>query len=172
MATLTALASFLDLYERQQHRRFLTRSLIDVDLDDVPEGLKRVEDDWNIVHRSRNSPASGISSMREPHSNHPGYVTSLQFSSDGRYVATGSEIKIQIFVVSTGEKFRELVTPSAGGRWLSLGFGPSSTSLLAGGKNGKGNVYVSNFLFVVNDSGRGSIIDFDKILDFRSGELL
>ena len=181
-ATLTALAFFLTSPERRRYRNFLTRTLIDVDLDEVPEGLKRVEDGWNIVHRprnsgniaytSRNSPVSGISSIRWPDAQHPGYVTGLQFSSDGRYVATASEVTIQIFDVRTGLRFRELLNPSGGGRWLSLGFAPSFTSLLASGDSSRGKVHVSGLLLIVNDSGCGSITDFNKIWDFKRGEHL
>ncbi len=139
-ATLIAFASFLDLYSSQRHRKFMSQSLMDVGLNDVPSDLKKTGDGYAIIYRSKDSfEGLKIHSRRLAGQNisHPGYITGFTCSSDGMYVASASEIVINIIVASTGKLFRKLQAPSGVGTYYNVAFGTPRTSLLlAGGGQG------------------------------------
>jgi hypothetical protein len=114
-ATLTALASFLSLYiSRRQHRESLSGDLFEWELDDVPENLKRIEDEWSIVYKSTHWQwlALGVSLIHTIPQGMPTF--DVRFSRDGKYIANASVGAVNVFNVHTGTLHHTLVLPTDG----------------------------------------------------------
>jgi WD40 repeat protein len=141
-ATLTALASFLDLYiSRRQHRESLSSNLFEWDLEDVPVNLKRVEDDWSMVYKSNPWQwlAPGVDLVHTMPQGMP--TLDLRFNLDGQYIANASFGSVNVFDVRTGALSHTLMLPSEEAVVYAVWFSPDGDRNVAG--DNEGSVTVS-----------------------------
>jgi WD40 repeat protein len=134
-ATLTALASFLDLYiSRRQHRESLSTDLFEVGLDDVPDHLKRVEDGWSIVYKSKDWLTLGVNLVHTMPQGMP--TLALRFSLDGQCIANASFSSVNVFDVITGALSHTLMLPSEEAAVYAVWFNPDGDRIVAGDSEG------------------------------------
>ncbi|KAJ6561263.1 WD40-repeat-containing domain protein [Mycena sp. CBHHK59/15] len=87
---------------------------LDDNLDDVPPEMKKEGADWFAVFNPRVKPRV-LEDVGLVHTLvHPTVVCCVQFSSDGKYLATGCNRSAQIYDVKTGAKTCTLVDDTAG----------------------------------------------------------
>jgi WD40 repeat protein len=130
-ATLTALASFLDLYiSRRRHQESLSSDLFEVGMDEMPDHLKRVEDGWSIVYKSNEWLALEVNLTHTIPQGMP--TLDLRFSLDGQYIANASFGAVNVFDVSTGALSHTLMLPSEEAIVYAVWFSPDGDRIVAG----------------------------------------
>lgn len=133
-AKLTALATFLGLYiSNKRSSTFLSSSLFDVDLQDVPNDKKIAVDGWTIIYKSSGFLATRLCLVHSLQQH--GWVTDIRFSVDGKYIATACYGWIRVFDVTTGLQHRKLELRGDGldpVGYYSLWFSPDGERIVSG----------------------------------------
>jgi glucose repression regulatory protein TUP1 len=79
-----------------------TNSLGDLDVERLPNHIKKVRDDWWAIF---NQHVPRVLDVELVHTlQHESVVCCVRFSHDGKYVATGCNRSAQIYDVATGDK--------------------------------------------------------------------
>ncbi|PVF97276.1 hypothetical protein CPB86DRAFT_458506 [Serendipita vermifera] len=105
---------------------------------DLPEG-----NGWHALHNPRLSKALTIDSIYEI--DHDGTVHCIRFSRDGKYLATGSQRRAEIFNASTGGKIVQFKFANNKGDVYSVCFSPNGKYLATGNEDGKIRVTLISF---------------------------
>ena len=92
---------------QQQQRLGVGNELAKLSPDALPDHLKRTGDDWHAVFNPEIPRVLDVSLVH--HLVHESVVCCVRFSSDGKYVATGSNRSAQIFDVATGQQVAQLI---------------------------------------------------------------
>ena len=112
----------------------INNALVKLDLDEILENYRQIEDDWYCVHNPRIPRQFTIGLVHTI--THSSAVTSVHFSSDGRFIATGSNRAAQIFDTLTGQLVSHLQDPpfpTDGDLYTySVRFSPDGASLATG----------------------------------------
>lgn len=87
--------------------RGVGNTLADLDVDKLPLQQKKEGSDWYAVFNPDVPRALDIELVH--HLAHDSVVCCVRFSSDGKYVATGSNRSAQIFDVATGRQLHQLM---------------------------------------------------------------
>ncbi|KAK5989429.1 Transcriptional repressor rco-1 [Cladobotryum mycophilum] len=109
-----------------------TRKLWDLDIDSISSEYKKVGKDWSAVF---NPDINRVLDVDLKYSfNHEGSVLSVNFSHDGRYIATGCKGSAQILDLQTGKRADVLKHGSY--KWVrSVCFSPNGQYLATGGED-------------------------------------
>lgn len=79
----------------------LGNNLGDLDIDKVPNELKKQKDDWFVIYNERAPRLLDVDMVQSLE--HHSVVCCVRFSFDGKYIATGCNRSAQIFDVQTGQ---------------------------------------------------------------------
>lgn len=111
--------------------------LSDLELDKLPQSLKRQGDDWHAVFNPRVMRRLDVDLVHNLV--HQSVVCCVRFSHDGRYVATGCNRSAQIFDVNTGQQVCHLMdnnTNQDGDLYIrSVCFSPDGKFLATGAED-------------------------------------
>lgn len=92
----------------------LGNNLGELDLEKVPDHLKKVRDDWFVVYNERAPRQIDVEMVQSLE--HHSVVCCVRFSLDGKYVATGCNRSAQIYDVATGQLICKLADESVADR--------------------------------------------------------
>jgi general transcriptional corepressor TUP1 len=121
--------------------------ILDQDWDSIPAEYKRGED-WEATFNKNSSHQFDVSLLHT--FAHTGPVQSVHFSSDGKYLATGTERTAHIFDLQTGQRTStvtdsdEITNPMRIVLFRSVRFSPDGGSLAVGAENGSLRIWAIN----------------------------
>jgi glucose repression regulatory protein TUP1 len=114
-----------------------SNTLADLDIEQLPESLKKEGNDWFAVFNPRTRRVLDVDLIHNlPHQS---VVCCVRFSLDGRFVATGCNRSAQIFDVETGQAVAHLQDgslPEDGDLYIrSVCFSPNGAYLATGAED-------------------------------------
>lgn len=133
-----------ELQPQYQQHNAITNNLADLDVERLPDSLKRQGSDWHAVfnpHVQRTLDVNLVHNLV-----HESVVCCVRFSADGKFVATGCNRSAQIFDARDGKKVCELTDDSVvdkdGDLYIrSVCFSPDGKLLATGAEDRKIRVW-------------------------------